>query len=376
MTSSSNTPSVSEPISPVEAAATTQPTFTMAQLASLYSSGLGSGYSNNKHQAVAHTLLRYNVHLDATYYETRISDGLHPSYISFNPIGTSGNRGLSRPALVDTSLGDLFDVIPSTLTPDKVNVDLYVTPCELHKQQVSFSGHIAAMVQVFCQEMVIPHLYHFSEHCNLEEVKPLVHEFSGSPISAIGPQHILPPLGAASSCIHCSALPEGNFSWTFKVIMPTQKPPQTPTSVRQCHPTKAFLLGRVKKELKSFTSSPLNLQVEQQTTVPFISISPHSDAILDRFGLDDTILGQLCDLISNVCTSHWEKTLITPEWGLKPNQASLLAAALLKDLQGPSVPAGKKFWVAFGIILKCLGALILLLMLLFILKVIWFVIMQ
>ncbi|KAG8217193.1 hypothetical protein J3R82DRAFT_5275 [Butyriboletus roseoflavus] len=138
-----------------------------------------------------------------------------------------------------------------------------------------------------------------------------------------------------------------------------------------CCPAEAFLLGRVKKEPKSFTSSPLNLWVEQQTAIPLISIGPHSDAILDRSSLDDIILGWLRDLIGNVHTSCWKKTLVTPEWGLKSNQASLLAAALLKNLQGPSVPAGKKFWVAFRIILKCLGALTLLLTLLFILKVAW-----
>ena len=86
-------------------------TFTIAQLATLYNSGLGEGHSNDEQQAVAQALLRYNAHRDGTHYHTRVSGGLHPSYVGFNPAPLPEEKVLSKCKLVEASLGDVFDAV-------------------------------------------------------------------------------------------------------------------------------------------------------------------------------------------------------------------------------------------------------------------------
>jgi len=86
-------------------------TFTIAQLATLYNSGLGEGHSNDEWQAVARALLRYNAHRDGTHYHTCVSGGLHPSYIGFNPTPLPEEKVLSKLELVKASLGDVFNVV-------------------------------------------------------------------------------------------------------------------------------------------------------------------------------------------------------------------------------------------------------------------------
>jgi hypothetical protein len=86
------------------------PCFTIANLAVLYDSKIAVGFSNNEHQVVARALLRYNSHLDGTYYQTRVLHGLHPAYVEFNPAPAEAeDSALTNPDLVEALLGDLFD---------------------------------------------------------------------------------------------------------------------------------------------------------------------------------------------------------------------------------------------------------------------------
>ena len=67
---------------------------------------------------------------------------------------------------------------------------------------------------------------------------------------------------------------------------------------------------------------------------PLISIRPCSDTVLDRLRMEDQTLLWLHVLLGTVHSSHWETTLTSREWGLNASQASALATALLKDVQG------------------------------------------
>ena len=64
-----------------------------------------------------------------------------------------------------------------------------------------------------------------------------------------------------------------------------------------------------------------------------ISIGPHTDAALDRFGLDDNLVPRLRVLTRTVHDTKWEQTLWTVHWGLSYEQAVNLADAMKHDIK-------------------------------------------
>jgi hypothetical protein len=65
-----------------------------------------------------------------------------------------------------------------------------------------------------------------------------------------------------------------------------------------------------------------------------ISIGPETDAVIDRFGLDDNLLPRLRVLTHRVRSSRWETVLRTPHWGLSYEQSANLAGAMRADICG------------------------------------------
>ena len=92
------------------------PTFTTANLVALLSSGLVQGYSNNECQAVAHTFLRHDAHLDGTHYLTHTLNGLHSSFVGFNPTPLPDKAAQSKCELIGTSLKDVFNAVSLNLS--------------------------------------------------------------------------------------------------------------------------------------------------------------------------------------------------------------------------------------------------------------------
>ena len=69
-----------------------------------------------------------------------------------------------------------------------------------------------------------------------------------------------------------------------------------------------------------------------------ISLGPQTDAVLDRFNLDDTLLPRLRVLTTTVRSSKWEATLRRSQWGLSYEQAVNLSKAMLADIKNQSLP--------------------------------------
>lgn len=67
---------------------------------------------------------------------------------------------------------------------------------------------------------------------------------------------------------------------------------------------------------------------------PLISIGPNTDVALDRLKMGDENLPRLRSLVGSVRSSRWEAVLRSPAWDLTYDKASILADALLADLQG------------------------------------------
>ncbi|KAG1734232.1 uncharacterized protein EDB91DRAFT_1025911, partial [Suillus paluster] len=141
--------------------------FTLASVTALHSSSFTPGYSNSERQAAAHALLRHNSHLDGTHYHTRNPAGLHPSYIAFNEALTSPDkRMITHEEFVEAALQDIFDAVcmqdrldggislliccpgsnaTSTLSAERIAVDLYITPRELHEVPERIGGDVSVL---------------------------------------------------------------------------------------------------------------------------------------------------------------------------------------------------------------------------------------
>jgi hypothetical protein len=63
-----------------------------------------------------------------------------------------------------------------------------------------------------------------------------------------------------------------------------------------------------------------------------ISIGPRTDAVFDRFHLDDSILPKLRRLTATVRSSKWEVALRSCEWELNNELAANLASAMIADI--------------------------------------------
>lgn len=72
-------------------------------------------------------------------------------------------------------------------------------------------------------------------------------------------------------------------------------------------------------------------------TGPIISLGPQTDAALDRFRLNDSLVPRLRGLTQTIRSSRWEEVLRT-EWGLTFEQAVTISGALRSDLSGYSTP--------------------------------------
>ncbi|KAG1783911.1 hypothetical protein EV702DRAFT_945406, partial [Suillus placidus] len=139
--------------------------FTMSGLAALHGSNFAQGFSNNECQAAARALLRHDVQIDGTHYQTKTFDGLHPSYIAFQPVQQpESERTLSQKELCEAALQDVFDAITmqdrldggislliqragsDAISPEKIPLDLYVTPREMHEAPQQIGGDVAVLL--------------------------------------------------------------------------------------------------------------------------------------------------------------------------------------------------------------------------------------
>lgn len=61
-------------------------------------------------------------------------------------------------------------------------------------------------------------------------------------------------------------------------------------------------------------------------------MGPLTDAVLDRFQLDDALISRLRKLTQSVRSSRWEQVLRSRDWALSYEQAVNISRALQNDL--------------------------------------------
>ena len=79
-----------------------------------------------------------------------------------------------------------------------------------------------------------------------------------------------------------------------------------------------------------------------------ISIGPETDAVIDRFGLNDNLVPRLRVLTCKILSSRWETVLRTPNWGLSYEQSTNLAKAMQADICGHQSQAIQVFASLFS----------------------------
>ncbi|KAG6373648.1 hypothetical protein JVT61DRAFT_6311 [Boletus reticuloceps] len=344
--------------------------FTLAKIKAVYSTPFAQGFSSELCQVAIRAVLRHGAHQDRTHYHMKTQGGLHPVYIAFNPPDKSNHK------VLEASVSDVFDAItvqdrldggisllircmgyeiPSNMnmSADKVNVDVYITPRELVRNE-HVNGDTAMLVQAFCQDFALPHL------------EPFTH-----PVSLKGPNHLPGFASPMLSCVQCTGLsqrvfkepiasdntsngpsPSSAISEAISLIPHANTPPPcTPSgqhSIRKHRLADAFLASAGEKNLE------LPLVVPSDTLAlgpPLISLGPSTDAILDQFGLEDHLLPRLHVLTRMVCSSRWEAVLRTAPWKMTNKQATHLACTLAEDLK---VTPGVNVKAIIGLV-RCAG---------------------
>ncbi|KAG6372114.1 hypothetical protein JVT61DRAFT_8828 [Boletus reticuloceps] len=367
--------------------------FTIAAMEAIHASSFAQGFSDDVRKSAIRAILRHAVHEDGMHYHTKTPGGLHPAYIGFNPASAeAGPRGKTpnfKRALVEAHLQDVFDAVTMQdrldggisllircpgfdagpdIAPDKVTMDLYVTPRELLRNE-RVSGDTAVLVQAFCQEFVIPHLQRFIKRCNVESMQaPSKPHLYAEPVSLKGPNHLPVNANPLVSRIQCTAFHPATAATDmatddarypspsaaiYKLAGATPKAkkvtsrtlttpsanmveseamPETLRHRRQPRPADAFLLSS-----KEIFAAAKPLMVSSDSSPPgsaLISIGFHSDAVLEWFKLGDDILPRLHKLITTVRSSRWEAVLVAAPWNMSREQAFNLSRALSADLKG------------------------------------------
>ncbi|KAG2126224.1 hypothetical protein DEU56DRAFT_758971 [Suillus clintonianus] len=319
----------------------------MSGLAALHCSTFAQGFSNNERQAAARALLRHDVQIDGTHYQTKTFAGLHPSYIAFQPIQQhESERTLSQKELCEAALQDVFDAITmqdrldggisllircagsDAISPEKIALDLYITPRELHEAPQQIGGDVAVLVQAFAQEFAVPHLQHFTKRCAIERSS----HRSIAPKSFLKNLQNSSPAVAGSKQPNSAAIREG-AEWAAKVA--TKVNPLTPRSqIRQRRPADVFNANSDPGPI--FRGQPLTelYRDVHKFEPPLISIGPNTDTALDQFKLGDDTLPKLRLLVSTVRSSRWESVFRSQKWDLTYEASFGLSRALLADLRG------------------------------------------
>ncbi|KAG2339223.1 hypothetical protein BDR05DRAFT_1003493 [Suillus weaverae] len=362
--------STTAPMSPTQSKPGSQSPrrFTMSGLAALHDSNFAQGFSNNKHQAAARALLRHDVQIDSTHYQTKTFDGLHPSYIAFQPVQQpESERTLSQKELCEAVLQDVFDAITmqdcldggsDAISLEKIPLDLYVTPREMHEAPQQIGGDVTVLVQVFAQEFAIPHLEHFTKCCAIEKIKAPKY-FPATHVNTKGPQYLPAPVVPTGACLKkptSAAICEG-AEWVASVA--TKMNPLTSCSqIHQHWPADVFTAN---SDPGPTFSAQSELYHDVHKFEPLlISIGPNTNTALDWFKMEDEILPKLHLLVSTVHSSRWESVFRSQKWDLTYEQASVLSRALLADLRG--VPLDheivKRKSSVLSVILKWLAILV------------------
>ncbi|KAG8219273.1 hypothetical protein J3R82DRAFT_114 [Butyriboletus roseoflavus] len=160
--------------------------FILGEMARMYYSLFVAGFNKS--------ILWHKAHLDGAHYHMRTPNGLHPAYVIFNEQSKPEKKFLKRSDFIEANLTNVFDVIAMQdclnggisvllrcpggnllhLHPKQITIDLYVTLQELI-QNTHLNGNVSILVQVFCEDFVMPHMVHFTKHCLKEGFEaPLV----------------------------------------------------------------------------------------------------------------------------------------------------------------------------------------------------------
>ncbi|OAX30777.1 hypothetical protein K503DRAFT_788246 [Rhizopogon vinicolor AM-OR11-026] len=272
--------------------------------------------SNMERQAAARALLRHGAHVDGTHLLTRKTGGLHPSYIAFNSYTSPDEKSITHEEFVEAALQDLFDAVAmqdrldggisllihcpgfvaiEALSPERMAIDLYITPRELHECPEVIGGDASCLVQAFAENYAIPHLRRFTEWCHTEGVVPPQH-FPASQfrldLEVNG--HVAIPSPAIQGA-RAAALARSNAASSIDIFSTRDN------KMRKHRHTDAFLMV---PEHKSKTASNVKPMGEATSFgPPLISIGSHTDAIIDHFKMDDVVLLRLHELIGSVRSS-------------------------------------------------------------------------
>ena len=183
-------------------------------VAGLCSTLIKENFTILQHLTASCALLHHGTHIDGTDSQTQTPGGPHPLYFGFQEeTETSTRLSLAHEDFKEVCTRDLFNAVclisilfililmlfssfqvvqqdhldggisvllcclgftaQQNLRPEDIVADVYITPCVFQDAPQKMSKSVALLVQGFCQEMALPHLYRFTKSCNVEGIGPI-----------------------------------------------------------------------------------------------------------------------------------------------------------------------------------------------------------
>lgn len=177
----------------------------------------------------------------------------------------------------------------------------------------------------------------------------------GKPISLGGDSHLPRESTEGSGHIRCRCRPEtrGDLARAFAIrkigsspeLLNLSSPPsilQGPTAAvgnvgnNTQHAIPNVLHGKlISLPLCTILTRIGSVGTADSFAAPIISIGPETDAAMDRFRFNDSVVTRLRSMMQETRSSRWEEVLRV-EWGWTFEQAVTVARALRSDLTGHS----------------------------------------
>ncbi|KAG1778325.1 hypothetical protein EV702DRAFT_1196329 [Suillus placidus] len=205
--------------------------------------------------------------------------------------------------------------IADTISPDRVAVDLYITPRELHEASEQIGGDVSVLVQAFCEEFAVPHLKRFMECCRKEDITA-PHHFPATPVNPAASPSLPAPLCPTGSRIRCSARAPAQFQRDFVVAASQES--STPSKSSAVKQATALAVGtaKMKRRRNAEVFSHAKIYGDPEVKVfgpPLISIGPNTDAVIDRFKMGDQTILKLRELITTSAQQPLGSDLEVPQ---------------------------------------------------------------
>jgi hypothetical protein len=209
--------------------------------------------------------------------------------------------------------------IRGSVTLKDIVLDVYLPPREIEEYSSRLEQPVAAIAHIFAEEIAAPHLRQLRIRSKLSGVTVL---------PALHP--VVQPSNAADSTRRSQLIPpsiqQGSAYFRFRTHAhgALKKSRAIHDFMVADDTASASAFKHVEKPAVEVHGKPLDI---------LLSLGPHTDDVLDAYGLDDALIPRLRQMVLTVRHTRWIQVLQEDGWKLDMTRAVALSQALLVDAQ-------------------------------------------